>query len=325
MALFAIRFDLRNPAFSGVSPADRWRTAVEMCEWADQRGAVMTILSEHHGSEDGYCPSPLTLAAAIAARTQHMRITIYALVAPLYHPIRLAEDVAAVDNLSGGRLDVTLTNGYVPSEFAMFGVPMNERAKRTTEAVETLRKAATGQPFEFRGETVRVTPPPAQLDALKIGMGGSTEPAAKRAARLGDSFLPSFPELWDVYRAERIALGKDDPGDYVGGDTSVVCLAEDVEQAWDELGPYFLHESNAYGAWMQEGGVDNSYRPATDVDALRATGQYRIVTPDEMVEELRPMGEFAFVMFHPMVGGVPPELAWRTLHLFEEKVRPALQ
>src|SRR5688500_7048538 len=147
MALFGIRFDLRNPAFAEVSTTDRYQAAIEMSEWADRHGFLTVVLSEHHGSADGYLPSPLTLAAAIAARTSNMRINIAALVASFHDPIRLAEDIAVVDQISRGRLDLVVTNGYVESEFAMFGRPMPERARRTVEMVESLRAAWTGEPF----------------------------------------------------------------------------------------------------------------------------------------------------------------------------------
>jgi alkanesulfonate monooxygenase SsuD/methylene tetrahydromethanopterin reductase-like flavin-dependent oxidoreductase (luciferase family) len=324
MALFGIRFDFRNPAFAGVSMTDRYQAALEMTSWADGLGFVFAGLSEHHGSEDGYLPAALPMAAAMAARTSNIRIAINALVAPFYDPIRLAEDVAVVDRISGGRLDITLTNGYVRSEFETFGVPMSERAKRTTEAVETLRTAWKGEPFEFRGRTARVTPTPHQDGGPKISMGGSTEAAARRAGRIGDGFIPSFPELWDHYRDEAVKVGKPDPGPYLGGDTSVTHVAADPDQAWEQLSPYFLHEVNAYGAWAAEDDTNVSYVSVNDTDALRETGQYRVVSPDDLVTELQEKGPFAFLLLHPMVGGIPPEAAWESLRLLEHEVMPRL-
>ena len=81
---------------------------------------------------------------------------------------------------------------------------------------------------------------------------------------------------------------------------------------------------NAYGTWMEESGVGaaGGYEPVADLEALRATGQYRVITPDDMVAELEAQGPFGFAMFHPMCGGVPPDLAWRMLKLFETDVLP---
>src|SRR5262249_54258422 len=159
--MFGIRFDLRNPAVAGVSLTDRYQAAVEMCRWADEKGGLFVSLAEHHGSDDGYLPSPLVLAAAIAATTSNLNIAINALIAPLPDPLRLAEDAAVVDLLSGGRLVVTIAGGYVQDEFDMFGADIHRRPALVREAVETLKAAWTGEPFEFRGRTVQVHPRPA--------------------------------------------------------------------------------------------------------------------------------------------------------------------
>src|SRR4029077_8408468 len=105
-----------------------------------------------------------------------------ALIAPFYDPLRLAEDLLVLDNLSAGRVDVIVAGGYVRQEFALYGVPMHERAQRVTETVATLRAAFNGESFEFRGRTVHVTPPPYGPSGPGIILGGSSEPAARRAA-----------------------------------------------------------------------------------------------------------------------------------------------
>jgi hypothetical protein len=314
---FGLRFDLRNPSFAGVDLADRYAAMLDMCAWADERGALFVGLSEHHGAEDGYLPSPLVMAAAIAARTSNVRIGINALIAPFHDPLRLAEDAAVVDQISGGRLDLTIAGGYVADEFAMFGVSLSERPARVRETVATLRAAWTGEPFEHRGRTARVTPTPAQPGGPKLVLGGTSEAAARRAARIGDGFIPSEPACWEFYRDECVQLGKPDPGPGITGHGDVVVLAEDPEAMWPVLGPHFLHESNAYGALQAAAEVAAIYHQVTDLDELRALGQYRILTPDEYAKELAGM-DFPFAAFHPMVGGIPPELAWQHLHLFEE-------
>lgn len=316
--MFGLRFDLRNPDFAGVSMADRYDAALEMSLWAEQHGGLAVSISEHHGSPDGYLPSALPFAAALAARTSTIAIGINALVAPFYDPLRLAEDIAVVDQLSRGRLSVTLGAGYVPGEFAMFDVAMNQRAARMTETVETLRAAWTGEPFTFRGRTVRVTPAPYQPGGPQIVMGGSSEPAARRAARIGDGFIPSVPEVYEFYRDECRVLGKPDPGPWLGGDTTSTFVAAEPDAEWEILGPYLLHETNAYGAWQaQTGGLTTGFTTVADTAQLRAEGRYRICTPEAFLEQA---GEFTFVMLHPMCGGIPPELAWRHLELFAERV-----
>ena len=321
-----IRFDFRNPAFAGTTMSERYVAALDMVEWADNVGFSNAGLSEHHGSADGYLPSALAMAAAFAARSKKMAIVIAAIVTSCHDPLSLAEQVAVVDNISGGRLVLGLVNGYVGSEFAMFDRPINQRPKTTSEVVKTLREAFTGEPFEFRGRTVRVTPPPHQKPGPPILLGGTTEPAARRAARLGDGFMPANPTIWDAYRDELVKIGKPDPGPMAAsGGTSFFHIATDVDKGWDAIAPYAMHEANAYGEWMAEAGLAGvdvgGYAMAPDPDTLKATGQYRVVTPEDLLAELQASAPTS-LGFHPMMGGIPPEMAWESLRLFESKVLP---
>lgn len=325
MAFFGIRFDLRNPTFAGVEMADRYATALDMAAWADRMGFAIVTLSEHHGSDDGCLPSPLPLAAAVAARTENIAIYVAAMVASFHDPLRLAEDAAVVDLLSRGRLHLVIANGYVEQEFTMFGVPMHERAARATEMIEMLRKAWTGEPFSHRGRIVRVTPRPHREGGPALLLGGSSDAAARRAARLGVGYQPSTGASWDAYRSECLLQGRPDPGDHLGGDSTVTVLARDVESTWDAIAPYALHEANAYGAWAAAAGAATGYTMATDADDLRASGQYRLVTPDELLAEIAAKGPWAFTLLHPMLGGIPPALAWEGLYLLEQEVLPRLR
>jgi len=318
---FGLRFDFRNPELGGVSMADRYAAALEMVEWADGLGCVTVAVSEHHGSADGYLPSPLMMLSAMAARTTNVRFMVAALVTSFYDPIRLAEDLVVLDNISRGRVDLVLGSGYVPSEFEMYGVPSSERAARLTEVRETLQAAFTGEPFEFRGRQVQVTPAPERPGGPGLMLGGSSEVAARRAARLGAGFIPVSAEVWEFYRDEVQQLGGADPGESIVGENYILALFDDVERGWEELGPYFLHETNAYGAWQEQSNSHAPFHTATSVDELRARGTHKIVTPDEFITEMR-AAPFPFQIFHPMCGGIPPELAWHSLRLFESEVLP---
>ena len=320
---FALRFDLRNPPIGGTTPAERYTAALDMAEWADSRGCLAVTVSEHHSSPDGYLPSPLIMLAAMAARTTNVHLSIAALIAPFHDPLRLAEDLAVLDQLSHGRVSLILGAGYVREEFEMFGVPMNERAQRVRETVSTLQAAFTGQPFEYRGRTVTVTPAPFQPGGPGITLGGSSAAAARRAARLGIGFLPSVPAVWEFYRDEVQTLGRPDPGPCPIGVNRTVALAEDVERGWEQMGPYFLHEMNAYGAWHAAAAdAASPYSTVADLDELRRSGSYAVLTPDEYVHELKAL-PFPFAMLHPLCGGMPPELAWTSLRLLETEVAPA--
>jgi alkanesulfonate monooxygenase SsuD/methylene tetrahydromethanopterin reductase-like flavin-dependent oxidoreductase (luciferase family) len=319
--MFLMRFDLRNPAIANTTMAERYAAALDMAAWADRVGCLSVVVSEHHGSEDGYLPSPLPMVAAMAARTEQVRFGVAALIAPFYEPLRLAEDLLVLDNLTKGRVDLIIASGYVPDEFEMLGVARGERARRLTEVVETIQGAFSGKPFEHRGRSVRLTPEP-YGGGPSITLGGSSEAAARRAARLGIGFVPSVPAVWDYFRDESIAQGRPDPGDCPIAENRIVALAEDTERGWAEMAPFFRHEMDAYGSWQEASGIASPYYKVKDLDDLRASGLYAVLTPDEYVAELK-AAPFPFALLHPMCGGIPPELAWSSLRLFEHEVMPA--
>jgi alkanesulfonate monooxygenase SsuD/methylene tetrahydromethanopterin reductase-like flavin-dependent oxidoreductase (luciferase family) len=320
--LFGLRFDFRNPDFAHTTMADRYAAALDMAEWADALGCLTIGVSEHHGSPDGYLPSPIPMLGAMAARTTQVRFLFAALIAPFYEPIRLAEDLIVLDILSRGRVDLIVAGGYVHEEFAMFDVPMKERGARVTEAVSVLRSAFSGEPFDYHGRTVHLTPAPFRPGGPSISLGGSSKAAAERAARIADGFIPSVPEVWEFYRDEVQRLGRPDPGPSPIGPNQVVALAIDAEKGWEQMAPYFLHEANAYGVWQAQDDIASPFHTVDGIDALRATGQYKVVTPEEFVEEQK-ASPFPFAFFHPMCGGMPVDLAWSSLHLFEKEVLPA--
>lgn len=322
---FALRFDFRNPAFAGETMADRYAAALDMAQWADELGCAGIAVSEHHGSADGYLPSPVTMLAAMGARTKQVRFTVGALIAPFHDPLRIAEDFCVLDNLTRGRVDVIVAGGYVHEEFAMFDVALKERPRRVTDVVTAMKGAFSGQPFEFRGRTVHVTPAPFRPGGPRVILGGSSEPAARRAARIADGFVPSMPDVWEYYRDELAKLGKADPGPCPVGETQVVALANDADAGWAAMAPFFNYETNSYGAWrVDDDKIDAPYRSVTNYDELRATGRYHVLAPDQLIARLK-TGPSSHVPFHPFCGGMPIKLAWESLRLFEREVLPAFR
>ncbi|MCB1679369.1 MAG: LLM class flavin-dependent oxidoreductase [Halioglobus sp.] len=313
-----IRFDLRSPAF-GAATRDLYREAIDMAEYADRHGFDFVNLSEHHGSDDGYNPSPIVLGGAIAARTCKLRITLGALILPLHDPIRVAEDVAALDNISAGRVTLVAAAGYVPSEFAMFGRAMKGRGKVLEEGVEVLRRAWSGEPFEYRDGAVRVTPRPVQ-DPLPIMLGGSTPVAARRAARIADGFVTHLPDLYRVYEQEARALGRR-PAPFVEPGPGFVHVTRDPQRDWQRIAPHAMHEMNAYGEWAEQAGLVSSYHKVDSLEALRDSGGYAVVTPEQCVELAR---RHRKISLHPLMGGMDPALGWESLRLFVEAVQPQL-
>jgi alkanesulfonate monooxygenase SsuD/methylene tetrahydromethanopterin reductase-like flavin-dependent oxidoreductase (luciferase family) len=326
--VYIMRFDMRLPP-EGPGPREMYEAALAMAEWADTHGCLAVVLSEHHASPDGYLPAPTVMAAAVAARTGRVPIQVAALLAPLHHPVQMAEELAVLDVLSGGRVSVVLGMGYRQEEFDLYGVPMDGRAARMEAAVDVLRRAWAGEPVRGAaggGDGVRVTPAPLTPGGPPLLMGGGTPAAARRAARLGLGMITERTgDLERVYREACAAAGRA-PGMFVGGgDATVVAtfVDHDPDAAWERLGPHLLRDARAYAAW-HEGAAKprpGSVVDVATVDEVRAAGRYRVVTPAEAVAQVRAGGHLAL---HPLCGGTPPELGWSTLRLMAEEVLPAL-
>ena len=314
-----VRFDMRCPDFG--TPAHRlYPEAVRMAEYCDSHGFHTALLSEHHGSEDGYDPSPMVLGAAIASRTTQMRLLFGAMILPLHDPVRMAEDIAVLDNLSGGRVILALVGGYVVSEFRMFGRDLKDRARLVEEGVEVLRKAWTGEPFDYNGRPVLVRPRPVQ-EHIPIILGGSSKAAARRAGRIADGFMTHLPELHQIYYDEARRLGRS-PEPFTPPAPTFVHVTHDPEQVWEQIMPHALHETNAYGAWQEEAGVEGSFRSLPSAEVLRASGDYQVVTPQECIELARRNGRLDM---HPLMAGMSPELGWESLELLVAEVLPHLR
>ena len=201
--VFIARYDLRRPAFASTSREELYATALAQAAYCDSNGFDALVLSEHHGVDDGYLPSPLVMAAAFAAVTSSIRITIAALLVPLHDPLRLAEDIAVLDHVSRGRASFVFGLGYREEEYAMFDRPWKGRGRHMEDAIGTMLRAWTGEPFEYEGRTVRVTPAPYSTPRPMVFYGGVPRRAARRAARLGLDFFPQTndPALAELYRS----------------------------------------------------------------------------------------------------------------------------
>lgn len=319
-----MRFDLRAPG--PTPPADLYAAALDMAEWGEQHGALAIVLSQHHASEDGYLPSPLVMAAAVAARTSTIPISIAALLLLMYDPVKLAEDLNVLDHLSRGRVSPTIGLGYRPEEFAMFCIDPSARGAEMEERLAVLQRLLAGEEVEWRGRTAWVRPLPYTAGGMRLSYGGGTPAAARRAARFGLDFIGEAdrPDLPEVYAAEAERVGRD-PGACLvpsKASPSSVFVAEDVDAAWDAMGPSLLHDAQAYGAWLGDDHDAVTKSRATTVDELRAEGgSYRILTPEEAVALVHTTG---YLGLQPLCGGLDPELAWSSLHLVESQVLPNL-
>src|SRR6202049_3247142 len=153
---FGLWYDLRNPLQWHQHPDRLYAEALDQIAWGENHGFDDVWLSEHHFIEDGYLPSIMPMAAAIAARTKRIRIASGVLLMPFHNPVRLAEDIAVVDTISGGRLELGVGVGYKVEEFEGFNVPFSERGGRTNEALDIIRKLLDGETLTFKGKFFEV-------------------------------------------------------------------------------------------------------------------------------------------------------------------------
>ncbi|RDH76242.1 LLM class flavin-dependent oxidoreductase [Mycolicibacterium moriokaense] len=309
--MFTMRFDMRSPRSGAPTPA-LYGATLEMCAWAESRGAVMAVLSEHHATEDGHLPSPLILASAIAARTTTLNVLIAAAVLPLYHPVRLAEDMAVLDNLSNSRIHYVFGIGHRAEEYEHMGVDAARRGRIADESLALLLQLLTGDPVDVDGRRIHVTPPPATRGGPQVMVAGGSVAAARRAGRHGLGFIAftNRSEIKEAFEAESRANGhQPGPTQFPDGRSpTAVFVADDVDAAWAEIGSYLLHDARMAAAYRQGDESVASITRADTVDELRsANGPYAVVTVDEAAARIR---EGNSLQLHPLCGGMPPELAW---------------
>jgi alkanesulfonate monooxygenase SsuD/methylene tetrahydromethanopterin reductase-like flavin-dependent oxidoreductase (luciferase family) len=320
----ALRYDMRAPAF-GAPAADIYPAAVEQCAIADAAGFDTVFLAEHHGAEDGYCPSPIVLASAIMGRTRRMTVHFSAIVAVLHNPLRLAEDLAVLDLISGGRVEMTLGIGYRLHEYEMFGVQKSKRVNVLENTIGVLEQAWSGEPFDYQGMTVRILPTPVQKPRPPIYIGGSTEAAAIRAARYGDDFMPATPSLYDIYAEERRRLGRPVTGHPRPKGPLFLFVTRDPERSWEIVAPHVMYTTNSNAEWAKERGIGATpYPPVLDVSELKANPQFAVVTPEDCIELITAIGPESEITLHPLMGGLAPDVGTAGLELFTTEVLPEL-
>lgn len=321
-----ITYDMRAPGF-GAPRTALYQAALDQVAWADELGFDVVGLGEHHGSDDGYNPSPLPLACAMAARTKNIKLRTSVLLAPLYDPVKLAEDVAVAQVISNGRLLLGIGAGYRPSEFETFGKRLEDRWQAMGETCEFLRHAWTGEPFEWQGRTCIVTPRPEPCPP-PILLGGSSPAAARRAARIADDWFPPLDErLWTPYREECVKLGKDDPGPYPRQGPIFLWIAADPDRAWESLLPHVRHQLASYSAWTEEafGKPSGPYAGNNmTADTIKQSGAYQVLTPDQALLLAQELGEHSVLYLNPLLAGIDPGFAWDMLRLYEREVHPHL-
>jgi alkanesulfonate monooxygenase SsuD/methylene tetrahydromethanopterin reductase-like flavin-dependent oxidoreductase (luciferase family) len=189
-----IWYDMRRPDFATATAEQLYGAMLDQCAWADSHGFDAVTLGEHHSAEDGYLPSPVTLGAVVAGRTRSLRVRMIIL-APFYSPLRLAEDLTVLALGAPGRIVPVIVGGYRPLEFEVYGLELKARRATVDETLEVLRRAWQGEPFEYHGRRVEITPKLSEPPPLVTG--GSFPSVARRAAKLADGFRGATHALYE--------------------------------------------------------------------------------------------------------------------------------
>jgi alkanesulfonate monooxygenase SsuD/methylene tetrahydromethanopterin reductase-like flavin-dependent oxidoreductase (luciferase family) len=311
--LLGLFVDMRNPPGWRRPWPDVYAGMLEHLEEADRLGVGSVWLTEHHLFEDGYLPQPLTLAAAIAARTRRLRIGTAILQAPLRPAIDIAEQGAIVDLLSAGRLELGLGAGYRLPEWEAWGTDGTDRFGRLeATAVEVRRLWSSGE----------APPPPAQ-DRVPIWIGGEGPRGARIAGRLGEGLLALNGALLAPYRQALEEAGHDPASARMSGCANLL-LARDPERTWARVKPFLEYQWRSYERYAVEG-TGRTPQPL-DAERLRTDGppvlpRFDVVTPAAAAERLTAWLDglpVEHVYLWASIAGMPDDLVQEHVALLAE-------
>ncbi len=329
---FGYLYDFRNPPQWHRPWADLYAEMLDIIAWSEGAGFAGAWVPEHHGAEDGYMPSPLITLAAIAARTKTIKLGSAVALAPLYHPVRFAEECAVLDILSGGRAEMALAIGYRRREAEAFGVDFTTRGSRFDEFLQIVRGLWAGETVTFEGrhysvKNAAIVPPPPR-GHIPLYIGGFADKALARVARYADGYFGN-EEVCDQYIEKVRAEGKDAVA-RIRIQGLFLAVAHDPEKAMDELAPYYHHVNNSYGVWLNEdqaSGLGKRTLKPMSLDEFKASGILQILTPGQAIDKFRAMQARMpvehFMMMMP--AGLPAARFVEYGEVFASEVLPAFR
>lgn len=325
--------------------ADLYDEAIDLAVEAEELGFDSVWVAEHHFWEDSWMSSPLPVCAAIASRTAKIEIGTGLVLAPLYQPVRLAEDAATVDVLSRGRLLLGVGLGWQPHELPAFEMEPKQRVKRLRRAIEVLHSAWEGEPVEGVGR--RLTPVPCRPGGPPIWIGATSERAIRRAGEIGDGFQASLvesdgtPETFGKqvrWVKEELEKAGKDPADFAFSLVHPVFPWNDGD-AWSVVRDHWDYVCWKYAQWglEMEAGAHESLgastpaeRPPPMTEEREEWLRQRMVagTPAEVVRDMRAYEEAAETEIHFLawlyLPGMSAELRLESMRLFAAEVLPSL-
>lgn len=327
------------PPGSGIGFKEEYARIIEQARLAESVGLESVWLSEHHGADDGYLPSLLPLAAAILASTERLVVGTAVLLAPLHHPLRLAEDAAVVDQLSGGRLVLGLGTGWRSGDFRSFGADMATRAAALEETVGILRLAWRGERFDYAGQVHRidggrVLPRPFTPGGPPVWLGGTGPRALRRAGRLGDGYFgvgAPFDDAMRSFGAVLDAVPEGRAGGFSFGQLRSGFIARDAEDAWRLAGRGMAYTLDVHARWAREE-AGEAARPDERLVPEEAVRSYNLLgSADDTTAALRPYADrfavrddchLALRLHHPYT---PHDRVLEAIEDYGTSVAPALR
>ena len=325
-------------------------SALEQMLAAEPLGYHSVWIAEHHFNDYGLCPAPPVLAAYVAARTTALRLGMGVSLLPLHHPVDLAESLAVLDVVSGGRLDVGLGRGGTLQDYQTFQSDRADARARVEEGVALIQQSWSGAPFDFQGrfhsaERVHVRPRPVQRPHPPLFIACNSEDSVRSAARLGLPTLSSFFVPVDelqrrhrLYREVAREAGRSLPEiealEARSWGMRVVHVAPSREEAVRAVEAPFMGYQQKMAILRSDstgGTVPNSFdRSLLRLRSFReylADGWALIGTPAEVRDGLQQYLDatgYQRVLLLMALPGIQTKLALRSMRLFAEAVAPAL-
>ena len=323
-------YDFRNPPDSGIETQHLYAEILDQVAWLDGLGLDLVWFTEHHFVDDGYLPSWTPVAGAMAARTKRVRFSSDICLLPFNHPIRLAEDLAVLDNLSGGRVELGVGMGYAPHEFRGFGISIPQRLSRTEEGIAVLRRCFSGERFSYHGtryqfDDVVIRPRYVQPGGPPLWIAAMSAGGALRAARFDGHLLPQGPrdQVLEPWQAALKASGRD-PAGYRVGIIRGCLVTDDRERDWPSVRAAERYRGQLYSRFFAESG---RFQPV-ERDGPRIPQTWVVGDVDHCVAELS-----AFIAEHGITDlvswavppGLRPEQMNASLERFARDVVPRLK
>jgi len=313
-----------------------YKEALEEVVRAEELGFDSVWMEEHHSVTNHYWPSPLPVLAGFATRTSRMMLGTDILVAAFYHPVRLAEDVALLDVMSGGRMTLGIAIGYKPDEFALYGVDLEKRGARFEEQLAIMNALWTEDRVRFTGRYYnlegRLEPKPVTRPHPPVWIGGWGDLTLKRAAALADNWIPGpTADLARLLEGKRTFLehrraAKASPSITEWPLTRDVIIA-DTDAAARELAERHImvaYRKEYAGGWRHPF-IDAAI--ATDLDRLMED-RFIIGGPDQCIQKIRRFVEqygMTHLICRTFFPGMPHSHIMRELELIAREVMPALR